>query len=87
MEDSVIFYGFKSNIVDYLQAADAFVFPSENEGVPNAVLEAMACELPCVLTPFFRDSTQLGQAEQHFILVERSSRGPGENSAEGCRAP
>ena len=72
MEDSVIFYGFKSNIVDYLQAADAFVFPSENEGVPNAVLEAMACELPCVLTPFFRDSTQLGQAEQHFILVERS---------------
>ena len=72
MEDSVIFYGFKSNIVDYLQAADAFVFPSENEGVPNAVLEAMACELPCVLTPFFRDSTKLGQAEQHFILVERS---------------
>lgn len=72
MDDSVIFYGFKSNIVDYLQVADGFVFPSENEGVPNAVLEAMACELPCVLTPFFHDSTQLGQAGQHFILVERN---------------
>ncbi|MFZ2630390.1 MAG: glycosyltransferase family 4 protein [Desulfosalsimonadaceae bacterium] len=72
MKDSVIFYGFKSNIVDYLQAADAFVFPSENEGIPNAVLEAMACELPCVLTPFFNNSTQLGKPEQHFMLVERT---------------
>ena len=34
----------------YYQAADIFVMPSLREGLPNAMLEAMSCELPVVVS-------------------------------------
>jgi glycosyltransferase involved in cell wall biosynthesis len=49
LEDNVYFAGEVNNAVSYLQAADVFVFPSEKEGLPNALLEAMACGLPSVV--------------------------------------
>lgn len=38
-----------TNVADYLRAADIFVFPTMfDEGMSNALLEAMACGLPAV---------------------------------------
>jgi glycosyltransferase involved in cell wall biosynthesis len=46
----VTVHDFTPQIESYYRLADFFVFPSSNEGLPNAVLEAMACGLPCVAT-------------------------------------
>lgn len=36
------------DILPWYQSADVLVLPSYKEGLPNVVLEAMACALPCV---------------------------------------
>ena len=36
---------------EYLQAADLFAFPTENDAFPSSIVEAMACALPVVTTP------------------------------------
>lgn len=47
---NIIFTGKKSNVKDYYQASDIFISSSLAEGLPNTVLEAMACGLPCLLS-------------------------------------
>ncbi|MDZ7336673.1 MAG: glycosyltransferase family 4 protein [candidate division KSB1 bacterium] len=49
LENQIIMAGNKKNIAEYMQAADLFVLPSEREGLPNSLLEAMACGLPCIV--------------------------------------
>jgi glycosyltransferase involved in cell wall biosynthesis len=46
----VSFQGFRSDVRPYLQAATAFILTSHLEGLPLAVLEAMASGLPCIVT-------------------------------------
>jgi N-acetylgalactosamine-N,N'-diacetylbacillosaminyl-diphospho-undecaprenol 4-alpha-N-acetylgalactosaminyltransferase len=48
IESKVYFLGNVSNPFYYLSRSDLFVLSSEVEGFPNALLEAMACDLPVI---------------------------------------
>lgn len=42
--------GYRTDVVELLNAADIFVFPSFREGLSVALMEAMAAGLPCVVS-------------------------------------
>jgi glycosyltransferase involved in cell wall biosynthesis len=44
----VHFLGFRRDVPSLLRAADVVLLPSEQEGLPRCLLEAMACGVPCV---------------------------------------
>ena len=46
----VCFLGKVSNIPDYLSLSNYFISASDSEGLPNAVLEALACGCPVILS-------------------------------------
>ncbi|MEK7207288.1 MAG: glycosyltransferase family 4 protein, partial [Pseudomonadota bacterium] len=52
LHDRVIMPGNQRDVLPWLQALDIFVLPSyANEGVPQAIMQAMLCALPVVTTP------------------------------------
>jgi glycosyltransferase involved in cell wall biosynthesis len=68
--DRIHFSGYVANVPDYLRAADLLIFPSRIEGMPNAVIEAMASGLPVLTCPFVGLSSDLGKPNIDFMLVE-----------------
>ena len=48
VSDRFIMTGYRTDVVDFYSMADVFVFPSYREGLPVALMEAMAAGLPCV---------------------------------------
>lgn len=59
------------DIQRWYQMADVFVFPSTQEGFPNALLEAMGTGLPCLTRRFMGfPEGQLGEKEGVIRVVE-----------------
>ncbi len=48
IEDAVVMVGAHDDVVPYMFAADIFCLPSHREGMPNVLLEAMACGVACI---------------------------------------
>ena len=48
LKDRITFLGFRKNIAEYLQCSDLMLINSYREGLPNVLLEAMACGIPVI---------------------------------------
>lgn len=63
--------GFRTDIVDLLHCSDLFVFPSLQEGLPVALMEAMASGLQCIASRI-RGNTDLMEGQYHGNLFSAS---------------
>jgi glycosyltransferase involved in cell wall biosynthesis len=69
LKDRVIFAGNQRDVVPWMQALDVFALPSyANEGVPQALVQAMLVGLSCVTTPV-GSIGELAIAGQTALLV------------------
>jgi L-malate glycosyltransferase len=50
LKQNVKFLGYRSQAIETLKSCDVYCQSSRSEGLPNSLLEAMACGLPCVAT-------------------------------------
>jgi glycosyltransferase involved in cell wall biosynthesis len=57
-----------TQVVQYYQVADVFIMPSNSEGFPRVLLEAMACGLPVVAFDVGGVRDILGPKQQEFVV-------------------
>ncbi len=69
LSDVIIFTGATDEPEMFLRAADCFVLPSEREGMPNALLEAMACKLPVIASEIGGVTDVLRHTENGFMFA------------------
>lgn len=62
--------GYQTEVKNWLAIADCFVFPSKQEGLPVALLEAKATGLPCICSNI-RGCRELVEKEE---LVSRNRK-------------
>ena len=48
LNDRVKLLGYRKDVLEICKIADLFIFPSKREGLPLSLIEALACDLPCV---------------------------------------
>lgn len=73
IEDRVIFAGFQKDVYNYMNVFDSFILPSVREGLPIAVLEAMAMKKPVISTPVAGLKKLIKNDYNGIILNERTS--------------
>ena len=68
IENNVHFLGYRTDIIELLNASDIFVMPSYREGLSRSIMEAMASGLPCLVSKI-RGNVDLIEDEVGGFLV------------------
>lgn len=72
ISDSVFLIGHRDNVPELLHSFDVFVFPSHFEGLPGALIEAMAAGLPIIATDIPGNNELLSDSETAMLVPPRS---------------
>lgn len=72
LQDQIVFLGWRDNVKEILGATDVYVHPASWEGWSLAIVEAMASELPFIITDCSGTPTGYVEGEQGFVIEKDS---------------
>ncbi len=87
LERNVRFLGASDKVWPLLKACDIFCLPSRSEGMSNALLEAMACGLPCVATAVGGTPEVLEDGETGYLVPVENPNAAAEKIMRLLRSP
>ena len=73
LREQVTFCGRVSDVTPFLTTGDLFVLPSVAEGISNALLEAMACGLPCLVSDIPGNRTVITHEKDGLLFPVKDS--------------
>jgi glycosyltransferase involved in cell wall biosynthesis len=73
VDHAVTFMGFQENPWPYVKHADLFILCSRYEGLPNALLEVLALDVPVVATDCPGGVREIQKSAPHIVLVPPES--------------
>lgn len=65
--------GYRTNIPQIMKSCDIFVFPSLQEGLPVALMEAMACGLPCIASEIRGNIDLIQNKPKNYLFKQKNS--------------
>ena len=73
LKNRVQLLGYRRDVSDLLSSSDVFCFPSKREGLPLAVMEAMACGLPAAVSKIRGNSDLIIENKGGFLVSPDSA--------------
>lgn len=74
ISEKVIILGDRSNVHEYYQAMDIFLFPSLWEGLGIATIEAQASGLPCIISDMVPHEVKICTDLVKFVSLEKGAK-------------
>lgn len=75
LNNQVFLLGFRRDIPEIYNACDVFVFPSLQEGLPVAMMEAMACGLPVIASNIRGNSDLIDRKKGGYLVAATDTEG------------
>lgn len=67
-EDRLHILGYRDDVLSIVKSCDLFVFPSKREGLSVALMEAMACGIPCIASDIRGNCDLVDDGEGGMLL-------------------
>lgn len=78
IERQVHFLGYRTDVKELLKVSDVFFFPSRQEGLPRALMEAMASGLPCIASRIRGNIDLIEEGKGGFLREPKDVKGMSE---------